>query len=435
VRTFLQKLSFSLLAFAVLCSVANAEAVNGTVTNRTTGKLSPGDDVVLLKLAQGMQELARTKTDGKGRFIIEVPQDGLHLLRVTHDKANYFKPIQPGTQSVEIDVYSASDSVEGITLDADVMRIQTEPGGKGLKVVEHFFVKNSSSPAKTLMSEHPFELYLPAGATVEGSAAKAPGGMAVQSGLVPMGDPNHFTILFPLRPGESEFQVTYKLPYSGSFSFQPRPVIAVDNLVVMMPKSMTFKAGPSAPYAPVAEEVDAQTFLARSVQPSQPLTFTVSGAGELPRDAGAGSGATPDPAAAAGAAGAGGAVATVAAGAAAGDPARDTRPGGGLGVPVDKDADRDPWTKYRWWIIAAVALVFAAAAGVMLKNAQPTGTTVAAAPGVLLPHTGGALQVLRDELFAVETDRLAGKLTEAQYAELKQAYDVVLRRAIARAGA
>lgn len=431
-RTFLQKISFSLLAFAILCSVANAEAVNGTVTNRTTGKLSPGDDVVLLKLAQGMQELARTKTDGKGRFIIEVPQDGLHLLRVTHDKANYFKPIQPGTQSVEIDVYSASDSVEGITLDADVMRIQTEPGGKGLKVVEHFFVKNSSSPAKTLMSEHPFELYLPAGATVEGSAAKAPGGMAVQSGLVPMGDPNHFTILFPLRPGESEFQVTYKLPYSGSFSFQPRPVIAVDNLVVMMPKSMTFKAGPSAPYAPVAEEVDAQTFLARSVQPSQPLTFTVSGVGELPRDAGAGSGATPDPAAAAGA---GGAAATVAAGAAAGDPARDTRPGGGLGVPVDKDADRDPWTKYRWWIIAAVALVFAAAAGVMLKNAQPTGTTVATAPGVLPTHTGGALQVLRDELFAVETDRLAGKLTEAQYAKLKQAYDVVLRRAIARAGA
>jgi hypothetical protein len=45
------------------------------------------------------------------------------------------------------------------------------------------------------------------------------------------------------------------------------------------------------------------------------------------------------------------------------------------------------------------------------------------------------LHALRDELFALETDRLAGKLSEAQYAEHKAAFDVVLRRALARSEA
>jgi hypothetical protein len=42
------------------------------------------------------------------------------------------------------------------------------------------------------------------------------------------------------------------------------------------------------------------------------------------------------------------------------------------------------------------------------------------------------LQTLKDELFELETDRLAGRLTDAEYAEHKAAFDVVLRRALGR---
>ena len=398
--------------------------VTGVVTNRTNNKPSAGDKVTLLQLAQGMQELAHASTDSKGRFSIEVPDDGLHLLRVTHEGANYFKPIQPGTQSVAIDVYSAAAKVAGVTLDADVMRIESEAGGGGLRVVEHFFVKNTSQPAMTLFSEHPFELYLPAGAIVEGSAAKAPGGMAVQSALVPESEPNRFTILFPIRPGESEFQVSYKLPYKGSFDFQPRPVMPTDNLVVMLPKSMTFKPGNGTPYSPVTEEMGAQTYVARSAEPSQPLGFSVSGSGQLPRDNAATGANTP-----------GDQQAT-----ASGDPNTDTRPGGGLGVPVDKDAVRDPWTKYRWWILAGFGLLLAAAAGFLLTGPQSRRPRGVQAGGTeFLPGDGNSprtqgmlLQTLRDEMFAVETDRLEGWLNPEQYAELKSAYDIVLRRALTR---
>ena len=48
---------------------------------------------------------------------------------------------------------------------------------------------------------------------------------------------------------------------------------------------------------------------------------------------------------------------------------------------------------------------------------------------------GALLHALKDELFVLETDRLAGRLSEAEYAEHKAAFDVVLRRALARSEA
>jgi hypothetical protein len=373
-----------------------------------------------------MQELAHAKTDSRGRFSIKVPAgetDSLHMIRVTHQKANYFRPVQPGTQSVDVDVYNVAAQVEGVSLSLDIMQVQTEPGGQSLRVIEHFIVKNESSPALTQFSDHPFEFNLPAGAVVEGAAAKAPGGMAVQSPPVPLSEPGHYTIIFPIRPGESEFNVWYHIPYTGSYTFKPKPAMDTANLAVMLPKSMAFKQGNPPQYQVVTEDVggSAQAFVTQNAKPSEPLEFTVSGTGELPRDT-AGTQAT-------GSAGA-------QAGAQPGDAstAPDTRPGGGLGVPVDKDAERDPWTKYRWWILGGLGLAMAVAAGFMMKS--PVQTPSTSNPSRALPSVptsaNGALQVLRDEMFAVETDRLEGRLSEGEYAQLKSAYDIVLRRALAR---
>jgi len=426
-KTFFHRIFSVAVAIALglgFAQSAAAQTLTGIVTNKTNDRPAAGDDVVLLKLAQGMQELARTKSDSHGRFTLKVPADeagSLHLVRVTHDRANYFSPVPAGTTTVNVEVYTAAAELDGVSISEDVLQIQTTPDGGSLRVVEHYLVRNDSQPAKTLFSDHPFEIYLPAGATVDGSSAKAPGGMGVEQPLVPMGDPNHFAIIFPIRPGETEFNVWYRIPYKDSFTFQPRPTMPAEALGIMMPRSMNFKAGPGADFTSVSEQVGgkAQAFLARNVKPSQPLGFTVSGKGELPRDsvaqnsgqAGpAGSASTADP-----------------------DPNADTRPGGGLGTPLDKDAERDPWTKYRWWILGALALAFAAAAGLMLRAPGPAG---GAAPLQPASPAGAsvALQVLRDEMFAVETDRLEGRLTQAEYAELKAAYDIVLRRALARNG-
>ncbi|MBB5315640.1 peptidase associated/transthyretin-like domain-containing protein [Tunturibacter empetritectus] len=417
---------------AAFSSLAFADSITGTVTNKTTNKPAAGDDVVLIRLQQGMQEATRTKTDAKGRFTLEVPANesqAIHLVRVTHDKANYFRPAPPGTQSVEVDVYNAAAKVKGVSSEADVMRLQTDESGKSLHVVENFFVKNESSPPLTQFSDRPFEFYLPEGAVVEGSAALSPGGMPVQASPVPLGEPNHYAFIFPIRPGETRFQITYKLPYGGSLKFSPRVMMPTDTIAVMMPKSMTFKPGPSAPYTAVTEETTAQTYVARGVAPSQTLDFTISGTGQMPRDTGA--------AATAGEGGAAGdASAPAGAGGATSTAASDTRPGGGLGTPLDPEGTNDPWAKYKWWILGGLGLVLAVGAGVMLKNGpaavSPAGVAGVGGSGSLAAAPGSLLVAMKEELFSLETDRLQGKLTESEYVEQKAALEVVLRRALTR---
>lgn len=414
------------LALAILTGVASAQSLSGVVTNRTNNKPAAGDDVVLLKLAQGMQELARAKTDARGRFTLQIPEGGLHLIRVTHDKANYFHPVPPNTKTVEVDVYSAAPQLEGVTLAEDVVQLQTDASGGSLRVVEHFLVKNDSVPAMTLFNEHPFEFFLPQGATVDGASAKAPGGMGVETPVVPTGEANRYTMIFPIRPGETEFNVWYKLAYTGSFQFQPRLLMQAGALGIMMPASMSFKASGSS-YKTVTEELPgkAQAYVITNAAPSQPLGFTVSGKGELPRDGGAAAQGSQS-----------GATAGTTQGAVtSGQPGTDTRPGGGIGVPVDKDAERDPWTKYRGWIIGAMGLVLVTAAGIMLSR-PVAGPVVPAGAGRTAPlhPTGSALQALKEEMFAAETDRIAGRLSEKQYAELRSAFDIVLKRAMAREG-
>jgi hypothetical protein len=405
---------------AAFSSFAIADSITGIVTNKTTNKPAAGDDVVLIRLQQGMQEASRTKTDAKGRFTLEVPagDNGVHLVRVTHDKANYFRPAPPGTQSVEVEVFNAAAKVKGVTNEADVMRLQTDESGKALRIVENFFVKNESNPPLTQFSDRPFEFYLPEGAVVEGSAALAPGGMPVQASPVPLGDPNHYAFIFPIRPGETRFQITYRLPYSGSLKFAPRVATPTDTVAIMMPKSMTFKPGPSAGYDPVTEETTAQTYVARNVQPSQALDFTVSGIGQMPRDAGAEGAADTSAQAGAG----GGATSA----------ASDTRPGGGLGVPLDPEGTNDPWAKYKWWILGGLGLVMAVGAGTMLKNGPAQAVAPAVAGGGVVTGSDSLLAAMKEELFALETDKLQGRLSESEYAEQKAALEVVLRRALLR---
>jgi hypothetical protein len=168
------------------------------------------------------------------------------------------------------------------------------------------------------------------------------------------------------------------------------------------------------------------------------VQFTLAGTGQLPEETAQGAGGQ-----AGGQSGSGQAEQTAASG---------QRPGGGLGAPDDPNAVNDPWAKYKWWIVSGLGLALVAGAGIMLKNSPtvavtgpaqtpidvPTPASVFASTPVVTSAATAAsgtpplLQALKDELLALETDRLTGKLSDTEYAEQKAAFDVVLRRALNR---
>lgn len=421
------------LALATVTLAAQAATVTGTVVNKTTNKPDVGDAVVLISFGQGMQETARTTTDARGHFSFNIPDNNVHLIRVDHQKAAYFQPLPPGTPHVDMTVYDVAAKVEGVSTEADVMRI--EAGPQGLHVIQNYFVKNASNPPRTQFSTAAYSIYLPPDAKLEASAAAGPEGMPVSSSPMKQADPGHYAFVFPVRPGETRFQLSYTLPYNGSYKFTPRVALPTENLAIMLPKSMSFSGGSTYQAADV--EDNAQTFLAKNVQPSQDMSFTVSGTGVMPRDSGQNGGQN-------GSAQASGDQAN---GSQATSAANDDRPGGGLGDPIDTP---DPLQKYKWWILSGLALLLAIAAAFFLR-ARPAdaiaGGAPSAQPSPLVPTpmpsgSGPALSsekaslmaALKDELFALESERLEGKLTETEYSEQKAALEQVLRRALARQG-
>ena len=167
-----------LLTLALLGSSAFAQNITGTATNGTTGKPAAGDDVTLLSLSQGMQEIGSTKSDTQGKFSFPAPADRApHMVRVTHGGVNYFPqggPLMPGATTAEVTVYDTAKKVDSLNQTVEVDRYQSD--GKQLQVIALFAIQNASKPPRTLDSDKTFEFVLPAGAELDGGEAKGPGG-------------------------------------------------------------------------------------------------------------------------------------------------------------------------------------------------------------------------------------------------------------------
>ena len=425
----------ALLIFLPVAALALAP-ITGTVTNRTTGKPAAGDDVTLLNLVQGMQEVAHATTDAKGQFSLATTAGGQYLLRVTHDMASYYQAVPAGTQKVDVDVYSSGAHVAGLSTEVLMLRAQTDASGANLNVTEDFVVKNDSKPPMTQYSKEPFNLYLPAGAVVEATAARGPNGMPTAEDLKPLTEKNLYTVMFPIRPGETQIEVAYHIPYSGSLKMSLKMAGQTDMFAVSVPKSMTFTAGTDGQFIPANGDVSALTYVARGLKAGDSVAFSIGGSGQLPRDT---QGSDQSGQAGQGQAGMGDT---------SGASGQDNAPGKGLGNPLDPNGTREPLsTKYKWWILGGLGLILVAAAAILLrKPVVAPVVAVAATPGARAAGAGSlpavtatgagrqaqVLQVLKDEMFGLETDRLQGHISEADYAQSKAAIELILRRALAR---
>lgn len=438
-----------LLAGLMLPMVAQAATVTGTVTDKTTGRPDTQDFVDLLSLSQGMQEVSSTKPDAQGKFSITLPDNNMHVLRVTHEQATYYALVQPGATHVDVAVYDVAKKVPGVKTGVDILRMETD--SQGLQVIENFFVENGSKPPMTQFGPKAYPIYIPANAEIEGAQAESSDGMPVSVTPKRLDDKGHYAFVFPVRPGETRFGISYLIPYGGSFTFHPQVSLPTANLAVILPNSMSFQSPGASGFEQIQDpKLQAQTFVSKNVMPGAQLAFTVSGTGSMPRELQAQSGNQSQ---------------------ADAGTTQSGRPGGGLGPPIDTPG---PLHKYRWWILSALGLVFVIVAAFLLgghKNSDHSADmepeespltptvipTISDSSGennlaALLPEAvihpevgttplpsrnGGRaddslLQGLKEELFALETERAEGKLTEEQYAEMKHAFGVVLRRALSR---
>jgi hypothetical protein len=419
------------LSMLLTAALAHATTVTGTVTNKTTGKPAAGDQVVLVDVQAGMGEVAHATTDANGRYSLVEPGNSPYLVRVTHQGAGYFIAAPQGATPADITVYDVASKVQGVFIEADVLELETANGQ--LKVTERFFVHNTSSPPTTQWSAKSFQVVIPADAVIDGVGGQRPNGLPTSIKIDPDGPKGHYAFNFPIQPDDGEkdtlFQLAYHLPYSGgTYSFHAQVTLPADNLAVLVPKSMTFTPTSGDAFKSVPEDPAVQTFVLKNAVPGKLVDFTIAGSGSIPREqqgtpggqqpAGMGaqdSGAASDASAPAG-----------------------NQPGGGIGTPINTP---DPLSKYKWWILGGLALLLAAAAAFLLR--KPVGAPVAGG----VPESGAAaypafgspvakqsqlLNALKEELFALESEKINGTIAPEEYAQVKAALDTVLKRALKR---
>jgi len=395
-----------------------AAEITGSVTNGTSNKPSVGDDVVVLSLAHAMDEVAHTKTDSQGHFSITAPE-GQNLLRVDHQGVNYFKPAPQGPGSVDITVYDSARNVDGITADGRVFRFQTISSDQ-LEVSELFVLTNQSNPPRTKMGTPSFEFGLPAGAQIEEGMAQGPGGMPTTSIPIPVGKKNHYGFVFPIRPGESRFRITYKVPYAGTREFRITPEAPLTELGIMLPQSMQFESKDPS-FGRANDESGMTVFVAKSVAAGKELRFSVSGEGTSPKEDEAAAGASPQ--------------------------AQSAR----RGSPGAPSEPADPLRGSLWYVIAIFVLIvtglgywlFRMQGGRAFATADHTSSlwngqggsrarqasAVASQAG---PDDFSVLNAIKEELFELETELLQGKISPQEYETAKAGLEALMRRQMKR---
>ena len=403
-----------LVLSATLYAAAQTSTLKGLVSNGTTRKPVAGDDVILLRLDQGMQEEARTKTNGKGEFTFSLKDAVARLVRVRHQDVNYHEQVPAGSQSVQVTVYDTAAKLPDVKLldQSEVYEAQ----GTSVRVIELFRLRNTSRPP---MTQPTFEFYLPEGATPQLGQAVS-GGMPVKTPPIPLKEKNKYAFLFPVRPGLTQFELVYTMPFNGSLPVKPKFATVADTFYVVLPKSITFAASDSSTFKPLPQwPVDpsvagVNVYAAQNFKPAQNLGFSLSGEGLLPDEQPAAAAAPPQ-----------------------GQGGQEPRGGvgGGLGTPNDRP---DPLHSGQWLFLGVLSLFLAAGGVYVYTSNLPVAAAAAQAAAVgaktKKPQSGPGLllEAMKEEMFQLETDRLQGKISQPEYESAKAALDKTLQRAIQR---
>jgi hypothetical protein len=231
------------LALLLLASPIFA-AVDGTVTNQTTGKPQAGVTVTLIKLGKGMETAGSAKSDAQGHFQIpqEIAAGTPALIQALYSGVTYNKMIPPGMPSagVAIDVFESSTKPTTAKVLQHMMLL--EPSATELAVSESIIYANQGKQTFNDPEGGTLHFYLPPAA--EGKVkvvVNGPQGMPLQKPAEKTGQPNIYTVKFPVKPGETRFDLTYAMPLPSPPVFESKVFHPGVPLRIVAPKGVELK--------------------------------------------------------------------------------------------------------------------------------------------------------------------------------------------------
>lgn len=228
------------LAAAAVCLAA----IDGTVTNSTSGNPQGAVIITLVQPgAGGMQTLATVRSDASGRFHIDKQGqgEGPLLLQAIYQGVLYTQMLPPGspTGNVQLAVFDSSSKSETAQLETHMVLLQ--PTGSELAVGETFLFRNDSKLTYNDSTNGTVHVYLPDGIAPDKVAVtiSTAQGMPIQRGVEKTKQKNVYKVDYPVKPGETRFDIAYSLPAANPQTFAGKIVQTGGPTRLVVPRGVT----------------------------------------------------------------------------------------------------------------------------------------------------------------------------------------------------
>jgi hypothetical protein len=231
------------VAFICVYSRLTFAAVDGTVINRTTGQPAPGTILQLVQPGQGgMQTLASAKSDAEGKFQFDKDPQGPMLIQAIFSGVLYTKVMMPGSprNGVEVDVFQSTNKPGTAKVSQHFIVLQ--PGKSELAVSEGILYQGDPQLTYNDATNGSFRFYLPPEAKGQVSVTiNAAGGMPIQRPAQKTSQVNVYKVDYPIKPGETRFDLNYTVPVTIPMIFSSKILHAEGASDLVIPTGVTLK--------------------------------------------------------------------------------------------------------------------------------------------------------------------------------------------------
>jgi hypothetical protein len=187
-----------------------------------------------------MKALASTKTDANGMFKIDkdIPP-GPAIVQVLYEGATYNSVITPGSPTSGLSIVVNDTTTDPASAKVAQHMILLEPSADHLNVNETFLITNETTKTYNNSDKGSAQVFLPreANATAEVTIS-APGGMPIRRPVEATSQAGIFKVNYPVKPGETRFEVRYTVPKTDTFSTKTASSDALLRLVTPGPVTL-----------------------------------------------------------------------------------------------------------------------------------------------------------------------------------------------------
>ncbi len=237
------RLSVCIRVYPWLFCVSAFAAVDGTVINRTTGQPAAGTILQLVQPGQGgMQTLGSVKTDVEGKFRFDKDPQGPALIQAIFSGVLYTKVMMPGAprNGVEVDVFQATSKPGTAKVSQHFIVLQ--PGSSEMAVSEGILYQGDPKLTFNDGANGSFRFYLPPEAKGQVNVTiNAPGGMPIQRPAQKTNLANVYKIDYPIKPGETRFDLNYTVPVTNPLIFSGKILHDEGTSDLVIPTGVTIK--------------------------------------------------------------------------------------------------------------------------------------------------------------------------------------------------